>query len=215
MPNETVLRTLKANLPLRTDLYNSVANSAVLKAVKNKDVDSVVEIGKVLGHQRFHILYLIVIPRLLSLGLGPGEVLAKFEDPSLKSCAALGIVLNELCALPSFLNPPVPGSSLECAKQFIAQFQNEGLLPFTYYLSVNNSFIHLLLRGCVKHVIQSRNDGIIDQTMLDVWTGALLNCFAPDRHPLLASALLRFCGQGIVGAADSTASRFASLDDQA
>lgn len=38
-----------------------------------------VEIGRILGHQRFHLLYLIVIPRLLSLGLAPAEVLAKFE----------------------------------------------------------------------------------------------------------------------------------------
>ncbi|KAL5971906.1 hypothetical protein TSMEX_000297 [Taenia solium] len=214
MSNESALRTLRANPPLRTELYNAVANAAVLKAVKDKDVDSVVEIGRILGHQHFHLLYLIVIPRLLSLGLAPAEVLAKFEDPLLKSCAALGIVLNELCALPSFLNPPVSGSSIENAEKFIVQFQNENLFPFTYYLSVNNNFIHLLLRGCVKHVIQSSGDGGVDQAKLDTWMSALFSCFAADRYPLLASALLRFCGQSTVEATDSTIPRFASLDEQ-
>ncbi|VDK21315.1 unnamed protein product [Taenia asiatica] len=214
MSNESALRTLRANPPLRTELYNAVANAAVLKAVKDEDVDSVVEIGRIPGHQRFHLLYLIVIPRLLSLGLAPAEVLAKFEDPLLKSCAALGIVLNELCALPSFLNPPVSGSSVENAEKFIVQFQSENLLPFTYYLSVNNNFIHLLLRGCVKHVIQSSGDGGVDQAKLDAWMSALFSCFAADRCPLLASALLRFCGQSTVEATDSTIPRFASLDEQ-
>ncbi|KAL5111026.1 hypothetical protein TcWFU_010205 [Taenia crassiceps] len=214
MSNETALQTLRANPPLRTELCNAVANAVVLKAVKDKNVDLVVEFGRVLGRQRFHLLYLIVVPRLLSLGLAPAEVLAKFEDPLLKSCAALGIVLNELCALPSFLNPPVPGSSIENAEKFIVQFQNENLLPFTQYLSVNNNFIHLLLRGCAKHTTQRSDDSGVDQAKLDAWTRTLFSCFAADRYPLLASALLRFCGQSTVDVTDSTIPRFASLDEQ-
>ncbi|CDS41971.1 conserved hypothetical protein [Echinococcus multilocularis] len=214
MSKETALRTLGANLPLRTELYNSVANAVVLKAVKDKDVDLVVELGRILGHQRFHLLYLIVVPRLLSLGLAPAEALAKFESPLLKSCVALGIVLNELCALPSFLNPPMPGSSLENAEKLIVQFQDEKLLPFTSYLSVNNNFIHLLLRGCVRYVIQSGSDGGVDRAKLEAWASALFACFGADRYPLLASALLRFFGQSTVDVADSTIPRFASLDRQ-
>lgn len=70
------------------------------------------------------------------------------------------------------------------------------------------------LRGCVKHVTQSSGDSRVDQAKLNAWTSALFNCFATDRHPLLASALLRFCGQSTVEVTDSTIPRFATLDKQ-
>uniref|UniRef100_A0A5K3EUG7 Rod_C domain-containing protein n=1 Tax=Mesocestoides corti TaxID=53468 RepID=A0A5K3EUG7_MESCO len=193
MTMENAILTLQACYNLRQDLHGAVANTVVLKAVKENDVDSVVKIGNILGKQRLHLLYWTVIPRLLAMGLKPDEVVAKFGDPVSRSCAALGIVLNELCALPSFLNPPVSSSSLENAETLYTKFHSENLLPFADYLFVNNNSAHLLLRGCFHYCGEESG---ISQAKVDSWADLVFKCFTEDRHPLLASGLLQFCSEG-------------------
>ncbi|VDO04384.1 unnamed protein product [Rodentolepis nana] len=192
MTMENIFRTMRANPPLRTDTYNSVANIAVMKAVRFKDIDSVVELGKILGVHKPHLLYLSVVPRLLSLGLKPEEILAKFEPP-LRSSAALGIVLSDLCAFKSFYNPPQSGHSLENANILIEEYQKQGLLPFSKYLSVNSNLIFLLLRG-FRHYAEGGGKEL-NTSKVDAWMDALFSCFPHERRPLLAGALLRFFGQ--------------------
>ncbi|KAM7538370.1 hypothetical protein Aperf_G00000072457 [Anoplocephala perfoliata] len=192
MTMENILRTVRANPPLRTELYNAIANIAVLKAVRLTNIDLAVELGRILGNHRSHLLYLSVVPRLLTLGLKPEEILAKFEPP-LKSFAALGIVLNDLCAFASFRNPPQADSSLENANKLFADYQKRGLLPFNDYLSVNNNFIFLLMRGC--HHYANQGEKGFDAGKLEAWADSLFSCFLPERQPLLSGALLRFFGE--------------------
>ncbi len=40
---------------------------------------ALVRVGNIVGAQRFHLLYLTAIPRLITMGLKPEEVVAKFE----------------------------------------------------------------------------------------------------------------------------------------
>nr|CDS33356.2 hypothetical transcript [Hymenolepis microstoma] len=192
MTMENIFRTIRANPPLGIESYNAVANIAVMRAVRFKDIDSAVELGKILGVHRPHLLYLSVVPRLLTLGLKPEEILAKFEPP-LRSSVALGIVLSDLCAFKSFFNPPQSGHSLENASILIEEYQKQGLLPFNGYLSVNNNFIFLLLRGCHHYGKESGNE--LNISKVEAWMDSLFSCFPHERHPLLAGALLRFFGQ--------------------
>ncbi|VDL59307.1 unnamed protein product [Hymenolepis diminuta] len=192
MTIENTFRTVRANPPLRTELYNSVANIAVLKTVRFKNIESAVELGRILGVHRSHLLYLSVIPRLLTLGLKPEEILAKFEPP-LRSSAALGIVLSDLCAFKSFQNPPQSHHSLENASKFIEEYQRQGLLPFNGYLSVNNNLIYLLVRGCNFYVKENGKE--LNASKVEAWMDSLFSCFLPERHPLLAGALFRFFGR--------------------
>ena len=59
-----------------------------------------------------------------------------------------------------------------------------------------------------------QNDGKVDQTKLNTWVNALFNCFSDDRQPLIASALLRFCGPVAAQQTGSISPRFANLDKQ-
>ena len=79
-------------------------------------------------------------------------------------------------------------------------------------MSKTKLHIAFQLRGCAFHAMQGGD--VVDQTRLVTWLNALFSCVPDTRRTVLASALLRFCGESEDHEVDSLASNFAILNKQ-
>ncbi|VDN09094.1 unnamed protein product [Dibothriocephalus latus] len=200
MPTESMLLTLKCNLPIRPESLWNLTNFIVRHVVRQKDRERLLEVGKILAKQKPHLHYMLVVPRLLTMGMTPDEIFSHYQSKELASSSALGCIIKELCPAIEFTSDSDPATSatnLDEAKALVSKFTSSNLLPFTGYLSFNSSPALMLLRGALRHSFEkaSSGDGAgkISQAKLDDWLEILLQCFPKERQPILAGALLRTC----------------------
>lgn len=200
MPTESMLMTLKCNLPIRPESLWNLSNFVVQHVVRLKDRERLLEVGEILAKQRPHLHYMLVVPRLLTMGLTPDEIFSYYQSPELTSSSALGCIIKELCPAIEFTSDSdskISVTTLDEAKTLVSKFTLSNMLPFTGYLSFNSSPTLMLLRGALRHSIEEASSagrtGHVSQDKLDDWLEVMLQCFPKERQPILAGALLRTC----------------------
>nr|VZI03829.1 unnamed protein product [Spirometra erinaceieuropaei] len=200
MPTESMLMTLRCNLPIRPESLWNMTNYVVRHVVRQKDRESLLEIGRIFAEQRPYLHYMLVVPRLLTMGMTPDEICSRYQNPELISASALGCVVKELCPAIEFVSESdskIPPPTLDEAKTLVSKFSSSNMLPFTGFLSLSSNPSLMLLRGALRHSVEEASSADsaeqISQAKLNDWLEVLLQCIPKERHPILAGALLRTC----------------------